>query len=81
MAKPTTRVLGLLELLQTRGVTGGAELARALEVDRRTLRRYIAMLEELGIPIMTTQGRYGGEVWTREKLLRENDDDETATRH
>jgi predicted DNA-binding transcriptional regulator YafY len=46
--------------LQARGVTGGAELARALEVDRRTLRRYIAMLEELGIPIMTTQGRYGG---------------------
>ena len=28
-----------------------------------------------------TQGRNGGEVWTREKLLRENDDDETATRH
>src|SRR6185369_13731506 len=60
MAKPTTRVLALLELLQARGVTGGAELARALEVDRRTLRRYIALLEELGIPIMTTQGRYGG---------------------
>jgi predicted DNA-binding transcriptional regulator YafY len=60
MAKPTTRVLALLELLQARGVTGGAELARALQVDRRTLRRYIAMLEELGIPIMTTQGRHGG---------------------
>src|SRR6476659_1686335 len=56
MAKPTTRVLALLELLQA----GGVELARALEVDRRTLRRYIAMLEELGIPITTTQGRYGG---------------------
>jgi len=27
------------------------------------------------------QGRSGGEQWTREKLLRENDDDETATRH
>jgi hypothetical protein len=27
------------------------------------------------------QGRNGGETWTREKLLRENDDDETATRH
>lgn len=60
MAKPTTRVLALLELLQARGVTGGAELARALEVDRRTLRRYITMLEELGIPIMTAQGRHGG---------------------
>jgi len=60
MPKPTTRVLSLLEMLQSREVTGGAELARALEVDRRTLRRYVVMLEELGIPIVTTQGRYGG---------------------
>src|SRR5262252_7837807 len=60
MSQPTTRVLALLELLQAREVTGGAELARALEVDRRTLRRYIVMLEDLGIPIVTTQGRYGG---------------------
>ncbi len=56
MSQPTTRVLALLEMLQAREVTGGAELARALEVDRRTLRRYIVMLEELGIPIVTTQG-------------------------
>ena len=27
------------------------------------------------------QGRATGNEWTREKLLRENDDDETATRH
>ena len=60
MPQPTTRVLALLELLQSRGVTGGAALARELEVDRRTLRRYIVMLEDLGIPIVTTQGRYGG---------------------
>lgn len=60
MPKPTTRVLALLEMLQARESTGGAELAEALEVDRRTLRRYIVMLEELGIPITTTQGRFGG---------------------
>ncbi len=60
MSQPTTRVLALLEMLQAREVIGGAELARALEVDRRTLRRYIVTLEELGIPIVTTQGRYGG---------------------
>jgi predicted DNA-binding transcriptional regulator YafY len=60
MPKPTTRVLSLLEMLQSREVTGGAQLARELEVDRRTLRRYIVMLEEIGIPIVTTQGRYGG---------------------
>ncbi len=60
MAQPTTRVLALLELLQSRAVMGGAELARALEIDRRTLRRYIVTLQDLGIPITTTQGRYGG---------------------
>lgn len=60
MSQPTTRVLALLELLQAREITGGADLARELEVDRRTLRRYIAALEELGIPITTEQGRYGG---------------------
>ncbi len=60
MSRPAVRVLALLELLQARTASSGAELAQALEVDRRTLRRYIAALEELGIPIMTSHGRYGG---------------------
>lgn len=60
MAKPTLRVLAVLELLQSHGQLSGAELARRVEVDPRTLRRYIAMLEEMGIPITTEQGRYGG---------------------
>src|ERR1700716_4712413 len=60
MPQPTVRVLALLELLQARGTTSGSTLAQALGVDRRTLRRYIAMLEDLGIPITSTQGRFGG---------------------
>ena len=60
MPHPTTRVLAVLELLQSHGLVSGAELARRVEVDGRTLRRYIAMLEEMGIPITTEQGRYGG---------------------
>lgn len=60
MAGPTTRVLALLELLQARGRLSGAEIAAQLDVDRRTVRRYITVLEELGIPVMTEQGRYGG---------------------
>jgi len=60
MPHPTTRVLAALELLQSHGQMGGAELARRLEVDRRTLRRYIATLEDMGVPITTEQGRYGG---------------------
>ncbi|APV50899.1 transcriptional regulator [Betaproteobacteria bacterium GR16-43] len=60
MSLPTTRVLAVLELLQSQTQIGGAELAARVGVDRRTLRRYIATLEEMGIPITTEQGRYGG---------------------
>lgn len=60
MAQPTTRILAVLELLQNYGRLSGAELSTRLGLDRRTLRRYIVALEELGIPIMTERGRYGG---------------------
>jgi predicted DNA-binding transcriptional regulator YafY len=60
MTRPTLRVLTVLELLQSRGRIGGAELAQRLDVDRRTVRRYISKLEELGIPITAEHGRDGG---------------------
>lgn len=60
MSNPTTRVLALLELLQTHGLMRGAELAARLEVDPRTLRRYIQTLEDLGIPVTAERGRDGG---------------------
>ena len=60
MYHPTTRVLTILELLQSRGRMGGPELAARLEVDLRTVRRYIAMLQDMGIPVETTRGPGGG---------------------
>ena len=60
MTRPTLRVLAVLELLQSQGRISGPELARRIDVDGRTLRRYIAMLEELGIPIVAERGRFGG---------------------
>ncbi len=60
MTRPTTRVLAVLELLQSQGRVSGPELALRVGVDGRTLRRYIAMLEELGIPIVAERGRFGG---------------------
>ncbi len=59
MPRPTTRVLSILELLQSRGRVSGTEIARHLNVDRRTVRRYITALEDLGIPITTERGRDG----------------------
>src|SRR5688572_2844520 len=60
MSRPTTRALALLDLLQSRTQISGAELARRVGVDRRTLRRYIATLEEIGIPISAEYGPHGG---------------------
>jgi len=57
---PTTRVLAVLELLQARGRLSGPELATRLEVDRRTVRRYVTMLQDLGIPVEAERGRHGG---------------------
>jgi predicted DNA-binding transcriptional regulator YafY len=37
----------------------GLELAERLEVDVRTIRRYVLMLRELGIPVEGGRGRYG----------------------
>src|SRR6266568_2444607 len=37
----------------------GAELARRLEVDIRTVRNYVETLIDLGIPVEAERGRYG----------------------
>ncbi|HKS23789.1 MAG TPA: YafY family protein [Thermoanaerobaculia bacterium] len=55
----TTRVLTMLELLQTHGPMSGAALAERLDVDVRTVRRYVTTLEEMGIPIVAERGRHG----------------------
>lgn len=60
MYHPTSRVLTVLELLQTRPSITGPELAERLEMDVRTVRRYITHLQDVGIPVEANIGRYGG---------------------
>jgi predicted DNA-binding transcriptional regulator YafY len=60
MQTPTARLLELLELLQTRPLTTGGEIAQRLAIDARTVRRYIAALQELGIPVEGQRGVGGG---------------------
>ena len=60
MARPTARVLSLLELLQSGGVRTVAELAGRLGVDERTVRRYVDHLLDLDVPVESVRGRYGG---------------------
>ena len=60
MYHPTSRVLAVLELLQSKPLITGPELAAVLEVDVRTVRRYITILQDVGIPVEANIGRYGG---------------------
>src|SRR5215472_5520149 len=56
MYDPVMRVLTVLEILQARDHVTGAELAERLEVDLRTVQRYIVRLKDLNIPIDSSRG-------------------------
>ncbi len=60
MSNVATRLLSLILLLQSRPIWKAAELAAELKVSERTIHRYMGMLEEMGIPIYSERGPYGG---------------------
>ncbi|MER7004348.1 YafY family protein [Dactylosporangium sp. NPDC000555] len=60
MSQSTGKVLALLELLQAQPGLTGPQLAQRLGVDERTVRRYLAGLADLGLPVRAGRGRYGG---------------------
>ena len=57
---PSTRLFTLLDLLQSRPGVTATQLAERLEVEGRSVRRYITMLQDMGIPVEAVRGRYGG---------------------
>ncbi|NJM06043.1 YafY family transcriptional regulator [Candidatus Gracilibacteria bacterium] len=59
MAGTAVRVLTVLELLQAHDKITGAEIAERLDVDARSVRRYIKQLHAMGIPVESERGRYG----------------------
>ncbi|MEV6678215.1 WYL domain-containing protein [Streptomyces erythrochromogenes] len=59
MLETSGRLLRLLSLLQTPGAWSGTELAERLDVSRRTLRRDVQRLRDLGYPVHATQGTAG----------------------
>ncbi len=60
MSSPSTRVLRLLSLLQSRREWSGPELGERLEVDVRTLRRDVDRLRDLGYTVTSSAGPGGG---------------------
>ena len=60
MPNTATRLIHLIMLLQRQPNQKAADLAAQLDVSPRTLHRYIGMLEEMGLPVYTERGPYGG---------------------
>ncbi len=60
MGNVATRLLSLIMLLQSRATWKAGELAEELGVSERTIHRYMEMLDEMGVPIYTERGPYGG---------------------
>ena len=60
MSGPTSRVLRVLELLQSAETRTVSQLADRLKVNERTVRRYVQQLIDLDIPVESLRGRYGG---------------------
>lgn len=54
------RLLHLLSLLQTPREWPGSELADRLGVTDRTIRRDVERLRDLGYPVESTRGTFGG---------------------
>ena len=60
MGDTPARLLRLLSLLQMPRDWPGSELAERLQVSRRTIRRDIQRLRDLGYPVQATMGAVGG---------------------
>ena len=60
MANVATRLISIILMLQRRGTLKANELAEELGVSERTIHRYMGMLDEMGIPIYSERGPYGG---------------------
>jgi predicted DNA-binding transcriptional regulator YafY len=60
MGNVATRLISIIFILQSKPSIKAAELAEELGVSERTIHRYMGMLDELGIPIYSERGPYGG---------------------
>ncbi len=60
MTNTATRLITLIFLLQNQPNQKASELSEKLGVSLRTVHRYFEMLDEMGIPVYSERGPYGG---------------------
>ena len=60
MSNTATRLITLVMLLQRQPNQKAGELAKELGVSTRSIHRYINMLDEMGVPVYSERGPYGG---------------------
>jgi DNA binding protein with HTH domain len=60
VSNTASRLITLIFLLKNRPNQKAGELASKLGVSLRTIHRYFAMLDEMGIPVYAKHGPYGG---------------------
>lgn len=60
MTNTATRLITLIFLLQNHPNQKASDLAEKLGVSQRTIHRYFEMLDEMGIPVYSERGPYGG---------------------
>jgi predicted DNA-binding transcriptional regulator YafY len=60
MSNTATHLITLIFLLQNQPNQKASELAGKLGVSLRTIHRYFGMLDEMGIPVYSERGPYGG---------------------
>jgi len=60
MSNTATRVITLIMLLQRQPNQKAAELAEKLGISVRSLHRYVAMLDDMGLPVYSERGPHGG---------------------
>ncbi len=60
MGNTATRLITLLMMLQRQPNQKASELAKKLGISVRSLHRYMTMLDDMGIPVYSERGPYGG---------------------
>ena len=56
---PLSNMAKVFELIREKQPLSGSEISQQLQIDGRSVRRYVRRLREAGVPVVVTRGKYG----------------------